>query len=74
VRTVPVNVSITLLHALHRRWVALLQSLSPEDWKRSYSHPEHGREFPIWEMTALYAWHCRHHMEHLRRLKERMGW
>ena len=74
VKAVPVNVSITLLHALHRRWVALLQSLSPEDWSRTYFHPEHGREFPIWEMTALYTWHSRHHMEHLKRLKERMGW
>lgn len=71
---VPVNVSITLLHALHRRWVALLKALKPEDWQRSYFHPEHQREFPIWEFTAMYAWHSRHHMEQLRRLKEREGW
>ncbi len=74
VAAVPVNVSITLLHALHRRWVALLQTLKPEDWYRTYYHPEHGRTFPVWESTAMYAWHCRHHMEHLRRLKERMEW
>lgn len=74
VADVPVNVSITLLHALHRRWVALLQALKPEDWHRSYYHPEQKREFPLWDMTAMYAWHSRHHMEHLRRLKERMGW
>ena len=74
IAAVPVNVSITLLHALHRRWVALLQSLSGTDWLRSYYHPEQQREFPIWDMTAMYAWHSRHHMEHLRRLKEREGW
>lgn len=72
--SVPVNVSITLLHALHRRWVALLSALEPKDWQRSYFHPDQGREFQIWEMTALYAWHSRHHMEHLRRLRERMEW
>jgi hypothetical protein len=74
IHSVPVNVSITLLHALHRRWVAILQSLEPASWQRSYFHPEQQREVPLWEMTAMYAWHCRHHMEHLRRLKERMGW
>lgn len=74
IEEVPVNVSITLLHALHRRWTALLRALKPEDWQRSYYHPEQARDFPIWDMTAMYAWHSRHHMEHLRGLKERMGW
>jgi hypothetical protein len=71
---VPVNVSITLLHALHRRWATLLKGLGETDWQRAYYHPEQQREFPIWDMTAMYAWHSRHHMEHLRRLRERMGW
>jgi hypothetical protein len=74
VAAVPVNVSITLLHALHRRWVALLKGIQPDDWNRSYFHPETGRKFPIWDMTSMYAWHSRHHMEQLRRLKERMDW
>lgn len=74
VEAVPVNVSITLLHALHRRWAALLKALTAEQWHRSYYHPEHKREFPVWELAAMYAWHSRHHMEHLSRLKERMGW
>lgn len=70
----PVNISITMLHALHRRWVALLRALSPEQWQRSFYHPEHKRLWPVWELTALYAWHGRHHMEQLRGLRERMGW
>ncbi|HEY9178274.1 MAG TPA: putative metal-dependent hydrolase [Flavipsychrobacter sp.] len=74
VETVPVNVSITLLHALHRRWAAQLRSMSDEDWKRTYFHPEQNKSIPIWQMTALYAWHGRHHMEQIRSLRERMGW
>ena len=74
IESVPVNVSITLLHALHRRLVALLEGLQEKDWSRSYFHPEHKRVFPIWEVVAMYAWHSRHHMEQLRGLKERMGW
>jgi hypothetical protein len=73
-RIVPVNISVTLLHALHRRWVAQMRNMEPADWERTYYHPEHKRDFPVWEMTAMYAWHCRHHMEHIRQLRERMNW
>lgn len=71
---VPVNVSITLLHALHIRWGQTLRNMNPEDWERTYYHPEHERYVPMWEMTDMYAWHCRHHMEHIRRLRQRMDW
>ncbi|MFN6375227.1 MAG: YfiT family bacillithiol transferase, partial [Chitinophagia bacterium] len=39
VSLVPVNISITLLHALHHRWYELLKPLSEEDWKRTVYHP-----------------------------------
>ena len=74
VEAVPVNVSITLVHALHRRITALLRSLSAEQWERTYYHPDNKRDYPLWETAALYAWHSRHHMEHVRRLRDRMGW
>lgn len=74
VESVPVNISITLLHALHRRWAAQLRNLSHSDWERTYFHPEQNKSVPIWQMTALYAWHGRHHMEQIRTLRERMGW
>lgn len=74
VAELPVNVSVTLLHALHRRWAAVLHNLQPDDWERTYFHPEQQRSVPLWEMTAVYAWHGRHHFEQLFRLRERMGW
>ena len=74
VATVPVNVSVTMLHAMHRRIVALLQAIAPEDWERTYYHPEHKRDFPLWEVVAMYAWHSRHHTEHIMQLRERMNW
>ena len=73
-KTVPVNVSITLLHALHRRWVVVLNSMGSEDWQRCYFHPEQKRLVPLWEVTAMYAWHCRHHSEHIRQLRVRNKW
>ena len=72
--SVPVNVSITLLHALHRRWTAILETLQPAEWRRTYYHPQQEREVPLWEMTSMYAWHSRHHVEQLRSLRERAGW
>lgn len=74
VEDVPINISVTMLHTLHRRIVSLLKSLTDEQWERTYYHPEHKRNFPIWEVVALYAWHSRHHMEHVRQLRDRMNW
>jgi hypothetical protein len=74
VHIVPVNVSSTLLHALHKRWVQTLRSMQHADWERSYYHPEHKRNVPLWEMTELYAWHGRHHTEHIKQLRHRMNW
>lgn len=71
---VPVNVSITFLHALHRRWTDLLERIPDEAWERTYFHPEDRNEVSIWQMTAKYAWHGRHHMEQLRGLRVREGW
>lgn len=74
VNEVPLNISVTLIHALHRRWVAALRNLRAAEWDRTYYHPDAGRNIPLWEMAASYAWHCRHHFEHIMKLRERMGW
>ena len=72
-RTGDVDVSLRLLEALHARWVALLRSLSPADFARTFRHPEHG-VWPLERNLALYAWHGRHHTAHITALRERMGW
>lgn len=69
----PVEVSLALLEALHRRWVILLRAMTPEDFARPLHHPEKGR-LSLDQMLALYAWHGRHHVAHVTALKERMGW
>jgi uncharacterized damage-inducible protein DinB len=72
-RDTPVAVSQALLDALHRRWVALMQAMTPEQWRRTIRHPEWGA-MNMEELLALYAWHGRHHVAHVTRLAERMGW
>jgi hypothetical protein len=72
-RTADVNVSLKLIEALHERWVMLLRSMSPADFKRPFLHPEHGVRLLDWN-TLLYEWHGKHHMAHITGLRERMGW
>src|SRR5579871_5474885 len=69
----PVEVSLTLLDALHARWLKLLRSLTPEEWKRTFRHPELGA-MTLEKTLALYAWHGRHHVAHITSLREREGW
>jgi uncharacterized damage-inducible protein DinB len=72
-RTSPPEVSLSLLDALHHRWVILLRSLSPEDFQRTLVHPENG-VVDLDRLLGLYAWHGRHHTAHITALRGRMGW
>jgi uncharacterized damage-inducible protein DinB len=69
----PVDVSLALLDSLHDRWVRLLRSLQPQDWKRTFRHPELGA-VSLEKNLALYAWHGRHHVAHITALRQRNGW
>jgi uncharacterized damage-inducible protein DinB len=69
----PIDVSLSLLDSLHRRWVTLLHSLRPEDFKRTLIHSERG-EVTLDSLVALYAWHGRHHTAHITELKRQKGW
>lgn len=62
---VPVEVSLDLLEALHRRWTTLLRSLKPEDWQREVYHPGMKRNISLDFLLALYEWHGRHHVGHV---------
>ncbi len=64
VAAVPVGVSLDLLEALHRRWVGLLRTLSPEQLSREFLHPESG-VVRLDVNVGIYAWHGRHHLAHV---------
>lgn len=71
---VPVNYSITLVHALHHRWVALLSSLDKEQLMLTYYHPEYEKTVALWQVVHTYAWHGKHHAEQIRQLRIRNDW
>ncbi len=70
----PIEASLQMLEGTHKRWVALLKSLSEEDLQKTFIHPEHNREFSLELNIAIYAWHCEHHLAHITVLKNKKGW
>jgi len=72
-RSAPPELSLILLENLHRRWVAFLEALKPEDYLRTLNHPETGT-MTLDALLQLYAWHGKHHTAHITSLRKRMGW
>ncbi len=70
----PIDLSLDILDSLHRRWVLVLQQMTPEQWTRTFFHPEYKTTWSIQQAMAIYAWHGKHHLAHITELKNRMGW
>ncbi|MBD1380523.1 YfiT family bacillithiol transferase [Metabacillus arenae] len=68
-----IDVSLSLLAALHRRWVTLLRSLLPSELEKIFYHPDSGA-ITIGESIGLYAWHGSHHIAHITSLRQRQDW
>jgi hypothetical protein len=64
--TVSISVSIDFLEAIHKRWVAILKNMSDDDFRRGYFHPEDNLWHSLNEALSMYAWHGKHHLEHIR--------
>ena len=69
----PIDVSLSLVEAVHARWNAVLAALAPEQFARPLVHPEIG-DITVDYIVQLYGWHSRHHVAHITRLREREGW
>lgn len=60
------GMSLKLLSALHKRWVFFLSHLSDEDLDKVYYNPSSKRTIQLREAIALYAWHGKHHLAHVK--------
>ena len=65
--------SLTILDAVHGRWVRFLESMHPDSFARTFNHSALG-PVALDRALALYAWHGRHHVAHITGLRARMGW
>lgn len=66
--------SLIIIKGVHTRWVVIMNCMTPEDWSRQYNHPEYNKKYALKQLAVMYAWHCEHHLAHITRLIERMGW
>lgn len=68
-----INVSLTLIDSLHRRWTVLLKQLNDNELEKKFLHPDSGMK-TLSETVCQYAWHGNHHLAHIISLKEKMKW
>ncbi len=75
VEKLPVNISLTLLFALHTRWYEALKYVTDDEWNnRTVFHPEYKKTLRLWYLLGMYAWHGRHHVAHITALRQKMNW
>ena len=60
----PIEVSLLLVEAVHRRWTVLLESVGDDAYARELLHPVNG-PMTLDKLVQMYAWHGRHHIGHL---------
>jgi hypothetical protein len=64
--TLPVDAALQILRGVHLKWQYIMAQMESTDWAKGYNHPQSGKFFSLREATALYAWHCQHHLGHLK--------
>jgi uncharacterized damage-inducible protein DinB len=60
-KTGSVEAPLAMLEGVHRQWVQLLHSMTDEQFKRAFVHPEGNRTMTLNRALGIYAWHGRHH-------------
>ena len=70
----PIDTALNLLDAIHTKWVIVLKGLDHNDLKKSFIHPESGRETLLEWNIGMYAWHCDHHYAHIEKVLNEKNW
>jgi hypothetical protein len=65
--------SLFILEGVHAKWSAILASMSEDDFKKTYIHPELNMHVELREALANYDWHSRHHIAHIKQALRACG-
>jgi hypothetical protein len=65
----PISTSLQILEGVHARMAKVLSTLTEEQLQRTFVHPEHNRTQSIAFTIGSYAWHGKHHLEHVKLAK-----
>ncbi len=69
----PIGPPLRLLEALHTRWTSMLFNMEPEEFSRTFQHPEMG-DLSLDQWLGIYAWHSEHHIAQIRQAMMYHGW
>jgi uncharacterized damage-inducible protein DinB len=72
-KAMPIDVSLSMVDALHARMTYLLRALTPDQFTRTSRHPEWGT-ITVDYLVDLCAWHGKHHTAQISGLRERNSW
>ena len=66
-------VSLMIITGIHKRWVDIMQHMAASDWDLTLKHPEHNRQLILRMLVMQYAWHGRHHLQHILQCRQSNG-
>lgn len=69
-KNIPIDSSVKILEGLHARWIHLLESLDEKDLEKQFIHPESNEKISLKTNIGIYAWHCEHHLAHIKIARE----
>lgn len=61
----PIEPSLNIIESVHQKWLFILSAMKPDDFLKTYFHPQHQILFTLQQALATYDWHCRHHLAHI---------
>jgi hypothetical protein len=65
----PIDDSVELVRIVHEKIYCIVAALPPDALRRTYYHPQYQYRRDIAYLIALYAWHGKHHVGHLKLLQ-----
>ena len=69
----PIEISLNILESLHARWTLLLNSMTQDQFARTFTHPATGKSTQLDYNVGMYAWHGEHHLAHVTSLLKRLS-
>jgi hypothetical protein len=72
-KRMPIDGSLAILDAVHARLVHFLETLAPDRFSRTTTHPDWG-VVSIDGLVDLCRWHGDHHTAHISELRKQRGW
>ena len=69
-----VGAPLALMEGVHKSWLQLLRAMTPEQFARSFRHPETNQLVSLSSALCYYAWHGKHHTGQILWLRKQNGW